>query len=98
MSAAAAAERDAIRALLAAAREHLGARVTPALIDKLAQTLTSLHAVNLVWLNFDPEALAEDRGGLRITNLDLEVASFGRSPFLARTGPAFNSRPKTPLR
>ena len=39
VGAAAAAERDAIRSLLAAARKHLGGRATPPLLDKLAQTL-----------------------------------------------------------
>jgi len=33
------AERDAVRALLAAARKRLGARATPALLDRLGQTL-----------------------------------------------------------
>ena len=33
------AERDAVRALLAAARKRLGDRVTPALLDRLGQTL-----------------------------------------------------------
>ena len=33
------AERNAVRALLAAARERLGARATPALLDRLGQTL-----------------------------------------------------------
>jgi hypothetical protein len=36
---ASAAERDAVRALLAAARNLLGARATPALLDRLGQTL-----------------------------------------------------------
>lgn len=36
---AAAAERDAIRALLAAARKQLGAKASPALLDRLSQTL-----------------------------------------------------------
>jgi hypothetical protein len=36
---AAAAEREAIRGLLAAARRRLGDRATPALLDKLSQTL-----------------------------------------------------------
>ena len=36
---AAAAEREAVRALLAAARKRLGARATPALLDRLGQTL-----------------------------------------------------------
>jgi hypothetical protein len=36
---AAAAERDAIRALLASARSRLGSKATPALLDRLSQTL-----------------------------------------------------------
>jgi hypothetical protein len=36
---ASASERDAVRALLAAARTQLGARATPALLDRLGQTL-----------------------------------------------------------
>jgi hypothetical protein len=36
---AAAAERDAIRALLASARSQLGSKATPALLDRLSQTL-----------------------------------------------------------
>jgi hypothetical protein len=36
---AAGAERNAVRALLAAARERLGARATPVLLDRLGQTL-----------------------------------------------------------
>jgi methyl-accepting chemotaxis protein len=36
---AAGAERDAVRALLAAARKRLGERATPALLDRLGQTL-----------------------------------------------------------
>jgi fused signal recognition particle receptor len=36
---ASAAERDAVRALLAAARTQLGARATPTLLDRLGQTL-----------------------------------------------------------
>jgi hypothetical protein len=36
---AAAAERDAIRALLTSARKRLGAKATPALLDRLSQTL-----------------------------------------------------------
>ena len=39
VAAAAAGEREAIRMLLAAARTNLGDRATPALLDKLAQTL-----------------------------------------------------------
>lgn len=39
VSDASARERDAVRALVTAAREHLGARATPQLLDRLSQTL-----------------------------------------------------------
>jgi hypothetical protein len=67
VSDAAAAERDAIRALLTLARKRLGARATPALLDKLSQTLRAAA------VDEDGRALLE-RG--RLTD-ELKAVGFG---------------------
>jgi hypothetical protein len=61
------AERDAVRALLASARKRLGKRATPALLDKLAQTLRAA-AVD------DEARLLLERG--RLTE-ELKAVGFG---------------------
>jgi hypothetical protein len=60
-------ERNAVRALLAAARERLGARATPALLDRLGQTLRAAA------VDDDARALLE-RG--RLTD-ELKAVGFG---------------------
>lgn len=64
---AAAAERDGVRALLAAARKRLGARATPTLLDRLGQTLRAA-AVD------DQARLLLERG--RLTD-ELKAVGFG---------------------
>lgn len=64
---ASAAERDAVRALLAAARKRFGTRATPALLDRLGQTLRSA-AVD------DEGRMLLERG--RLTT-ELEAVGFG---------------------
>jgi hypothetical protein len=61
------AERDAVRALLGAARKRLGARATPALLDRLGQTLRAA-AVD------DDARLLLERG--RLTD-ELKAVGFG---------------------
>jgi hypothetical protein len=60
-------ERDAVRALLAAGRKRLGARATPALLDRLGQTLRAAA------VDDDARRLLE-RG--RLTN-ELKAVGFG---------------------
>jgi hypothetical protein len=67
MGEAAAAEREAVRALLAAARKRLGSRATPALLDRLGQTLRAA-AVD------DHARLLLERG--RLTE-ELKAVGFG---------------------
>lgn len=64
---AAAAERDAIRALLALARTRLGSKATPALLDRLSQTLRAAA--------IDEEARTLLERG-RLTN-ELKAVGFG---------------------
>ncbi len=64
---ASAAERDAVRALLAAARKRLGGRATPTLLDRLGQTLRAA-AVD------DHARLLLERG--RLTD-ELKAVGFG---------------------
>jgi hypothetical protein len=61
------AERDAVRALLATARKRLGRRATPALLDRLGQTLRAA-AVD------DQARLLLERG--RLTD-ELKAVGFG---------------------
>jgi serine/threonine protein phosphatase PrpC len=58
-------------------------------LDQLAAALEGLHAQGLVWLTFDPVALEEVDGRLRITNLDLAVFLAGQCPVQLRPLPAF---------
>jgi hypothetical protein len=60
VGAAAAAERDAIRSLLAAARTHLGGRATAALLDKLAQTLRAAAVDDTARKLLEAGRLSED--------------------------------------
>jgi len=57
---AAASEREAIRSLLAAARKHLGARATPALLEKLSQTLRAAAVEEGARLLLERGRLSED--------------------------------------
>jgi hypothetical protein len=67
VSAASSDERDAVRALLAAARARVGGRATPGLLDKLSQTLRAAAV--------DPDARPLlERGRL---SAELQAAGFG---------------------
>jgi serine/threonine protein phosphatase PrpC len=58
-------------------------------LDQLAAALQGLHEQGLVWLTFDPVALEEVDGRLRITNLDLAVYPAKQCPEHLRPLPAF---------
>src|SRR5262249_11232842 len=50
-----------------------------AFLGPLAEALEALHAEGYLWPTFDPRELEQVNGGLRFTNLDLEVFPMGRS-------------------
>lgn len=56
----------------------------------LERALTPLHKAGLVWLNFDPAAVAVARELVQVENLDLVLYRAGASPDSLRLSPAYS--------